>query len=715
LSVAPTGSTPRDEERGTPDGEPRVLMLGMGWFPDTPGGLNRYYRSLFEQLPQASGVVIGPAEDAPSSISARGVPSTPLPRRLLTFWRAARAAAALGTDVLDAHFALYAAAPVLFGRPPGPVVFHFHGPWAQESVARGDGSRLRLALRAGLEKRVVRRADAHVVLSSAFRRELVERYRVSPWEVHVFAPGVDLASFHPDGRPEARDALDIGAGAFVGVCVRRLVPRMGIESLLAAWGRALRHLPSGSTLMIAGDGPLRESLEREARRPGLHGSVRILGRVSEQELGAAYRAADVAVVPTAALEGFGLVVLEAAASGTPTIATDVGGLPEVLGPLDPSLIVRAGDDGALADRIVAAAGGQLPARAQTRRYAESFSWPALAERHRSLYRRLLVGRRDERLRVVYLDHVARLSGGEIALMRVLTHLRGVQPHVILGEEGPLADRLQQAGISVEVMPIASAARDVRRADVRLGAPPSAAAGLHTAAYIAKLARRLRSLSPDIVHTNSLKSGIYGSIAAKAADIPVVWHVRDRIAEDYIPRGAVRVVRTMVTRLADGVIANSSATLDTVPSARRGSRSWVIPASVEIPPGARAHGPGPATFGTSSCAPSRPRSRAAGSAPCSWAARCSARRASKTSCTGSRRTSASPSESSSAASARTSGPSSPASTCSCTRRSSPSRSGPSCSRAWPPGWRSSRPTRAAPPTWSTTVTRGGCSPVATRPP
>ncbi len=609
-------------------------MLGMGWFPASLGGLNRYYRSLLEQLPEARGVVIGPAEDAPASVDVIDGPGIPLVRRLWDFWLHARRAAdgggaggGAGTgseiDVIDAHFALYAAAPLLLpGKSRGhPLIFHFHGPWAQENVAAGDDSRARYLLRAALERSVLRRADAHVVLSSAFRRVLVERYRVRPWDVHVWSAGVALDVFTPgtpDDRARARARLEVDAGAFVAVCVRRLVPRMGLDVLLDAWERIAAELPDGSQLLLVGDGPLRGALsERVAAADSrLSGRVRVLGRVPEQDLVAAYRAADVAIVPSVSLEGFGLVVPEAAACGTPSIVSEVGGLPEVTLPLDPSLVVPPGDVAALGERIVAATRGALPTRTATRDFAERFSWPLLAERHRALHRRLLDGNRDERLRVVYLDHVARLSGGEIALMRLLTHLQSVNPHVILGEDGPLAGRLQQAGVSVEVLPLAPSARDLRRDSVRVGlgaaAPLSA---LHTLTYIARLALRLRALRADIVHTNSLKAGVYGSLAAKAAGVPVVWHVRDRIAADYIPRTAVWLVRTLIRHLADGVIANSTATLQTLPADVRGGGdvrgdggsgdeevsgrsssdegggggagggrrlSWVIPASVEAP-------------------------------------------------------------------------------------------------------------------------------------
>lgn len=568
-------------------------MLGMGWFPSTLGGLNRYYRSLFEQLPRARGVVIGPAEDAPPTIAAVANAQTPLPLRMARFWGAARAAAR-DSRVIDAHFALYALAPLLSGSLRGrPLVCHFHGPWAAESVAAGDSSGVRLRLRASLERRVLARADAVIVLSNAFRRVLAERYGLAPWHVHVWPPGVALESFADGDRAAARRELDLPPDAFVAVCVRRLVARMGIDGLLDAWAAA--QLPQGSTLLIVGDGPLREHLRERADAAPLAGAVRVVGRLSDEQLVAAYRAADAAVVPTAALEGFGMVVLEAAACGTPSLVTDVGGLPEAAAGLDASLVVEAGDTQALARRIAAAAEGELPDRRATRAYAERFSWPAVAERHRELHRALLAGERDERVRVVYVDHVARLSGGEIALMRLLTRFRNVAPHVILGEDGPLAQRLQSMGVSVEVLALAPGARDVRRDRVRPGGA-SLASLWHTLAYVVRLRRRLRRLRPDIVHTNSLKAGVYGSIAARAAGIPVVWHVRDRIAEDYIPRPAVRLVRMLIGRLATGVIANSTATMQTVPASRREDRSWVIPASVEAQPAREARREGPVTFG-----------------------------------------------------------------------------------------------------------------------
>src|SRR4029077_8245672 len=101
----------------------------------------------------------------------------------------------------------------------------------------------------------------------------------------------------------------------------------------------------------AGEGPERAPLEALASRLGISSSVRFLGRVDDETLVACYQAANVSVVPTVALEGFGLTVLEALACGTPVIATDAGGMPEGLAPLDPTLIVPAGDAPSLAQRL----------------------------------------------------------------------------------------------------------------------------------------------------------------------------------------------------------------------------------------------------------------------------------------------------------------------------------------------------------------------------
>src|SRR4029078_9982846 len=148
---------------------------------------------------------------------------------------------------------------------------------------------------------------------------------------------------------------------------------------------------------------------------------------------------------SAAWEGCGLVVLESLACGTPALVTSEGGLPEAVLGLDPGLVV---DSTALAARLERARRDpdDLPTRAACRSYATTFAWSDVARRHRALYDS--VTRPGPRpLRVLALDHCARLSGGEIALARVLGALTDVDVHVLLFEHGPRATPLWARAMS----------------------------------------------------------------------------------------------------------------------------------------------------------------------------------------------------------------------------------------------------------------------------
>jgi glycosyltransferase involved in cell wall biosynthesis len=192
---------------------------------------------------------------------------------------------------------------------------------------------------------------------------------------------------------------------------------------------------------------------------------------------------------------------------------------------------------------------------------------------------------EPKLRVVFVDHVARLSGGEIALLRLLPALAAhVDVHVVLGEDGPLVSRLRDVGIDTEVMPLAPRVRDVRRQRVRLDRLDPGAL-LPLPRYVFRLSRRFRALGADLVHTNSLKAALYGGAAARLARIPAIWHVRDRIAADYLPRSAVALVHAAARVLPAAVVANSRTTLETLPAHRRSTVLYnpVVPDAVAEPP------------------------------------------------------------------------------------------------------------------------------------
>jgi len=163
------------------------------------------------------------------------------------------------------------------------------------------------------------------------------------------------------------------------------------------------------------------------------------------------------------------------------------------------------------------------------------------------------------LKVAYIDHTARWSGGEVALFNILTNIgEQIEPLVILAEEGVLAERLRERGIDVRVVPLDESIRSRGRNAVNFGAP---AAALKLLAYGRKLAPLLKQEKVDCVHTNSLKSALYGTVAAKKAGVPLIWHIRDHIGAPYLKPTVAKVIRLLSRLLPNGVIANSHSTLD----------------------------------------------------------------------------------------------------------------------------------------------------------
>jgi glycosyltransferase involved in cell wall biosynthesis len=552
----------------------RVLHVGLETTATRSGGLNRYFEDLVRAERRvgtdAVGVLLGDPDAAPDGVflvAAR--PSDSQRARARGIDEAVRA---LGVpELADLHFAGTAAYPALFGALRRvPTVVHFQGPWAQESRHLGAPA-LNAAAKRVVERAVYRRADRIVALSGAFARVLTERYGIAPWSIVVLAPGVDLERFSPGDRSTAREDLGVDAARVV-LCVRRLIPRMGIDVLLDAWSR---RGASGDVLAVVGEGSERAALEHRARDLGLGATVRFCGHVTDDELVRWYRAADLTVVPSVALEGFGLVVLESAACGTPVVGTDAAGLAEALALVGCADPVPAGDADALRaamDEQLAATDSSVPVR--LRAAASAYGWDRVAARHVALYEQVLHGTSPRR--VVVLDHTALLSGGELAIARAVVGLGGAATvHVVLATDGPLRERLERSGATVEVLALAEPARSLPRGAVRAGGVPLRSVA-STLRYVLRLRRRLRELRPDVVHTNSLKAGLYGSLAARLAGVPCVWHVRDQIDSPYLPASAVRLVRLATRVLPDVVVANSASTLATI----RAREGRVVPSPLD---------------------------------------------------------------------------------------------------------------------------------------
>jgi glycosyltransferase involved in cell wall biosynthesis len=166
---------------------------------------------------------------------------------------------------------------------------------------------------------------------------------------------------------------------------------MGLESLIGAIKEVRERVPE-ILLLIGGKGRLSRELSARVLSLGLEKNVRFLGFVSDEQLPLAYRAADLTVVPTVTLEGFGLIAVESLAAGTPVIVTPVGGLPEVVRDLSPALILPGTGVRSLAEGIGAALTGELslPSARTCEGYVRSrYDWPVVAAHVRGVYEEAL--------------------------------------------------------------------------------------------------------------------------------------------------------------------------------------------------------------------------------------------------------------------------------------------------------------------------------------
>jgi glycosyltransferase involved in cell wall biosynthesis len=203
------------------------------------------------------------------------------------------------------------------------------------------------------ERTVVSRAQRLIVLSDFMRRRVLDCHRVRADCIRMVPGGVDSEVFSPcQDRRSVRATLGLEEGAFILFTVRNLVPRMGLSELIHAILR-LRKEIHGLLLLVGGSGPLRSELEAQVKTLGLDGCVRLIGFIPEAKLPDYYRAADLFVLPTAQLEGFGLVTVEALASGTPVFGTPIGATEEILDKLDHSLVAKRADSESLAVGIAA--------------------------------------------------------------------------------------------------------------------------------------------------------------------------------------------------------------------------------------------------------------------------------------------------------------------------------------------------------------------------
>lgn len=388
----------------------RVVLVGNTVFPDRVGGLPRYVRELASAIASAGceTIVLAKRVDAESPametapdgvrIVRHPVPSKRNPLYGVAYpFYAARGVIGPLRAMSSADTMVHALFPVTalpLALSGARYLYTFIAPmWRELEDERQGTYALPAALRRpavagvrGCERLVVGRAAGTFVLSEFTRRELGELNQSAAREARLLAGGIDVDRFCPDAS-----VARTGADAPLLFTARRFTPRTGVDRLLAAMPAILRAHPT-ATLAIAGTGQMEQQLHELAAALGVSDRVRFLGRVSDQSLVDWYRRATLVVMPTVRLEGFGLTTAEALACGTPVVGTPVGATPELLAPLDRTLLAADSTPDALAETVNRALAdparlGAIGLRARAI-VAPTMGWPAVARRYLDAYEAL---------------------------------------------------------------------------------------------------------------------------------------------------------------------------------------------------------------------------------------------------------------------------------------------------------------------------------------
>ena len=220
-----------------------------------------------------------------------------------------------------------------------PLVYTCHSLSFEEYISRSSSPKnpikwllhhLQVRARKSTEQTVLKRSDQIVVLSEYTREKLQRTYGLAPSKVNVIPGGVDLERFRPStDKARIRTRMNLPQDKFILFTVRNLVPRMGLENLISAF-EIVQNDSRDLLLVIGGEGPLKAALKEQVRQCGVVDFVRFAGYIPDEDLPSYYQMADLFILPTTELEGFGLVTVEALASGLPVVGTPVGGTKEIL-------------------------------------------------------------------------------------------------------------------------------------------------------------------------------------------------------------------------------------------------------------------------------------------------------------------------------------------------------------------------------------------------
>ncbi len=373
----------------------RVLCVTND-FPPRAGGIQAFVHGVLVRQPEGSVVVYAPRWKGHEEFDA--VQPFPVIRHRTSLMlpepsvrrRAREIARAEGCDrvVFGAAAPLGLLAPSLATAGVHTAVGITHGHEAAWAQTHGPRQVLR-RIGEGLDTMTYLGSYTRSRIAPALTPQAAARMR-------QLVPGVDATTFHPGRRAEGAAVRERHGlvDRRVVVCVSRLMPRKGQDSLIRALPLVQREAGPDVALLIVGGGPYRKELTRLVDDLGLADQVVITGGVPWSELPAHYAAGDVFAMPCRTrqwgwdVEGLGIVYLEASATGLPVVAGDSGGAPDAVLDGQTGFVVGGRDQADLVDRLVQLLGDpELAAgmgRAGRQWVESSWGWERSADRLRAM-------------------------------------------------------------------------------------------------------------------------------------------------------------------------------------------------------------------------------------------------------------------------------------------------------------------------------------------
>lgn len=358
--------------------ESRVIAP-VPWFPSASRRFGEYAQyAATPRFEQRNGVEVHhPRYFLPPRVGMNLAPhalamaALPLARRMI--------AEGFDFDLIDAHYYY----------PDGAAAAILARKLGKPFVVTARGTDLNLIPQYAYPRRLILAAAAQAAASIGVCKALMDSLAAlgaATDKLHVFRNGVDLERFVPESRSQARARLGLSESATQLLSVGHLIERKGHHLAI----EALPLLPPASRLTIIGAGPERASLETLAQRLGVTARVHFAGIIPQSELKWWYSAADILLL-CSSREGWANVLLEGMACGTPVVATNIWGTPEVVSTPLAGRLMRERNAPALAEAVQNLL-QDYPPREAVRKHAEGFSWEQTTQDQLQLFRKIISAR-----------------------------------------------------------------------------------------------------------------------------------------------------------------------------------------------------------------------------------------------------------------------------------------------------------------------------------